>query len=57
MKKQLIQLSWNGENGEVKILDQWRDCDWLIKADALVDWIDALNVLYEKTLIEHKEKK
>lgn len=48
----LGSLKWSYARGEGKVTfgAGWNDADWVVKADALVDWIAALNEAYESHL-------
>jgi len=56
MKLDMIKLRWDGENGSIKLTDNWKSADWIIQADMLVDCIHELRVLYESMLAKPEVK-
>lgn len=40
------RLVWDGEEGHVRFDEDFNTADWVLKADALVDWIADLQTRY-----------
>ena len=51
---QYAKLSFNSESGEGKVvfMNDFKEQDWVVQADALADWIYFLQKEYE-VLLEH----
>ena len=47
---QICKVVWTGEEAKVTFTKEFLECDWLIRADALVDIKFDVEKLYEETL-------
>jgi hypothetical protein len=47
-----LKWSWDAGEGDVKFPKEFRDMDWIVKADALQDWISILEKEYNATMEE-----
>jgi len=52
---QYAKLSFSNESGEGKVafMNDFKEQDWVVQADALVDWIHFLKKEYE-ALLQHQ---
>ena len=52
---QYAKLSFSNESGEGKVafMNDFKEQDWIVQADALVDWIYFLKKEYEALLQNH----
>jgi len=50
-------LIWTAAGeGEVRLNDDFKASDWIVRADALKDWIAELQEQYDQTLREYGTK-
>jgi len=56
MKLDMIKLQWDGEEGKIKLTDNWKAADWVVQADMLVDCIYELELLYKSMLHKPETK-
>lgn len=51
------KLKWNGEEGDVKFPNGFDEQNWVLKADALKDWICELTDKYNSLFTEEERSR
>ena len=53
----ICTAKWNGSEAKITFTKEFKECDWITKADALVDIRWEIEKLYEKTLKAERKAK